>query len=152
MYAHEAFDFLLHGEFPEGRMVVLLKEAEAEISNLPWSPGEEDPNVSSREQVMTLFRHYTLNRPMRPGRDYALCHRTYGLWKWRTRTVRLAGMYFGGNHRFVIAHAGFARGLKRDGKAVKEREAEFAQMAAARLQNLGLLAHSWKIKDPHDGE
>jgi hypothetical protein len=63
VYAHETFDFLLHGEFPEGRMVALLKEAEAEISNLPWSPGEEGPNVSSRQQVMTLFRHYTLNRP-----------------------------------------------------------------------------------------
>lgn len=119
---------------------------------LPGSPSEEYPDVSSYDQIMTLLRHYTLNRPMLPTRDYGQCHRASGLWKWKTRTVRIGGMYCGGAHRFVIAHVSFARGLKRDGKAVIEKEAEFAVTVASRLRAIGLLEHSWKTKDPHDGE
>lgn len=152
VYAHETFDFLSHDEFPDGRMALVIKEAVAEIREIPRSPSEEDPDVSSYQQIMTLLRHYTLNRPMRARHDYGPCDRACGLWKWKTRTVRLAGMYYGGKHRFVIAHASFARGLKRGGKAVKEKEVEFASAASARLQTLGLLKHSWKVRDPHDGE
>jgi hypothetical protein len=91
-------------------MVALLKEAEAEISNLPMSPGEEDAHSAPWRYV---FRGQS-----------PLCDRS----------------------RRVRARA------RRDGKAVKEKEAEFAQTAAVRLQNLGLLTHSWKTEDPHDGE
>jgi hypothetical protein len=150
--AHEAFDFLSHGEFPDGRMALVLTEAESEIRSLLSSPSDEDPNVSSREQTMTLLRHYTLGGPMRPRRDYTTCDRKRGLWKWKTRTVRIAGMYLQGPHRFVIAHVGFARGLKRGGKAVLEREAAFPRLAATRLETVGLLPHAWNTKDPHDGE
>ena len=61
-------------------------------------------------------------------------------------------MYCGGSHRFIVAHVGFARGLKRGGKAIIEKEVEFAQVAASRLDAIGLLEHSWKAKDPHYGE
>ena len=101
---------------------------------------------------MVLLRHYTLGGPMRLNRDYTSCDRQRGLWKWKTRTVRLAGMYLEGQHRFVIAHVGFARGLKRGGRANKEKEAEFAGVAATRLEDIGLLKYSWKVKDPHYGE
>lgn len=152
VYAHEAFDFLLHGEFPDARKALLVKEAEAEILQLPRSPSEEDPHVSSAEQIMVLFRRYTINEPMRSGRDYTRCDMRRGLWKWRTRTTRLVGMYCGGAHRFVVAHVGFARGLKREGKAVIEKEREFADTGAYRLATIGLLQHSWQCRDPHDGE
>jgi hypothetical protein len=154
-YAHEVFDFLLDGEFPDARKVLLVQEARAEIVALPRSPGEEDPDVSSRQQIMSLFRRYTLhrpNQPMRADKDYGRCDMRRGLWKWKTRTTRLAGMYYGGPCRFVVAHAGFARGLKRDGKAIIEQEKAFADTAAYRLMTIGLLNHSWKCKDPHDGE
>ena len=81
--------------------------------SIPKSPGEEDPNVSSYEQIMTLLRHYTLASIQGwLRRDYGPCQRADGLWKWKARTVRIGGMYCGGNHRFIIAHAGFALGLQ----------------------------------------
>ncbi len=150
--AHEAFDFLLDGEFPEGRKARLVAEAQQEVLALPRSPSEEDPDVSSQEQVMNLLRRYTINQPMRLGRDYSACDNKRGLWKWKTRTVRIAGMYYAGPHRFIIARVGFARGLKRHGNSVTEKEAAFAAIAAGRLQALGLLEHAWKTKDPHHGK
>jgi hypothetical protein len=147
--AHECFSILTPDEFPEGRCVYLLREAAEEIQHLPVSPGEEDPDVSSHQQVMELFRHYILNRQMQRKRDYRLCSKRLGLWKWKTRTVRMAGMYWSTPNSFVVAHAGFARKLKRGGRAIKQKEAEFAQVAAERLTSLGVITSAWHGEDPH---
>jgi hypothetical protein len=151
LVAHEVFDFLTHGEFPE-RCVFLLKDAEAEIRSLPRSPGEEDPDLSSFEQTMGLLRTYTVNGKMLRARDYQPCDRKRGVWKWKTRTVRIAGIYVSGQHQFVIARVGFARLLKRGGRAITEKEAEFADTAADRLTTLGVLVHAWRCQDPHYDE
>jgi hypothetical protein len=121
LVAHEVFDFLTHGEFPE-RCVFLLKDAEAEIRSLPRSPGEEDPDLSFFEQTMGLLRTYTVNGRMLCARDYQPCDRKRGVWKWKTRTVRIAGIYVSGQHQFVIARVGFARLLKRGGRRSRKRK------------------------------
>jgi hypothetical protein len=151
--ADEAFDFLLSGEFADERKIFLLEDAAHEIKNMPRSPSDEDPHVSSQEQVMTLFRVFTLKlSPMRNRYDYQQCDKIKGIWKWKTRTVRLAGMYYGNSTRFVIAQTTFARDLKRNGKANTSEERKFAAAAAARLNSLGLLEHAWITGDPHLGE
>jgi hypothetical protein len=146
--AHEVFAFLLDGEFPD-RRVLLTPEAETELRNLPRSPGEEDPDVSSHQQVLTLFRTFTIDRRMILMRDYRPYDRKMGIWKWKTRTVRMAGIYVSGQRHFVIAHVGFARLLKRGGKSSTEKEAEFSLCAANRLAAIGLLEHAWIVQDPH---
>lgn len=132
--------------------MALLQIAVTEINSLASSPSEESPDVSSYDQIMVLMRNYTVETALSIGRDYVCIDKPRGLWKWKTRTVRIGGMYCGGNGRFVIAKAGFARGLKRGGRSVTEREAEFARATRERLREVGLLEHSWKTEDPHHGE
>lgn len=149
LVAHDVLPLLLANEFPEGHKVFLLKEANDEISTLPYAPADEYPGQHSREQITTLLSNYTVGGPMFAGRDYKLADRRIGLWKWKTRTVRMAGVYLGDGNCFVVARVGFAKGLKRGGTATVEREAEFAQVATHRLETLGLLTHAWKGTDPH---
>ena len=125
------------------------KEANDEISTLLYAPADEYPGQHSREQITTLLSNYTVGGPMFAGRDYKLADRRIGLWKWKTRTVRMAGVYLGDGNCFVVARVGFAKGLKRGGTVTVEREAEFAQVATHRLETLGLLTHAWKGTDPH---
>ena len=61
----------------------------------------------------------------------------------------MAGVYLGDGNCFAVARVGFAKGLKRGGMAIVEREAEFAQAASRRLEALGLMTHAWKGMDPH---
>ena len=116
---------------------------------MPRSPNTEAPSVASRVQVLTLFRQFTLDQRMVPGTNYALTDAACGIWRWKTRTVRLAGIYLGDENCFVVAAIAFARDLNRHGKAVVALEHAFADVAAHRLTEVRLLRYALIMKDPH---
>ncbi len=145
--ADEEFGLLLPDELPE-RWVYLTSEVRNGINMLTRSPGEEDPDVPSRGQVLELMARFVRGEVMRHGRDYQHWDRRNGIWKWKTRTTRMAGMYLS-RHQFVMVRIGFARGLKRGGIAVTEAERAFAQAALAALVDIGLDRLDWLKEDPH---
>lgn len=145
--ADREFALLLPNEMPE-RWIDLTLEARNGINNLTHSPGEEDPDVPSRAQVIDFMARFVRGEAMRHWKDYRSWDNKNGIWKWKTRTVRMAGMYLS-RHRFVMARVGFARGLKRNGVAVSEAEKDFAQAAFKSLSDLGLTNLDWLKEDPH---
>ena len=145
--AHEALGLLAHDEFPE-RYVYLTAVAAQQIRALPSSPGEEDPDVPSQDQVEDLIARFLRGGRMFPKRDYQEYDRRRCVWKWKTRSVRIAGVYLSRKH-FVLARAGFARGLKRGGKSVTEFEKAFVDAAYQALELIGLDQVEWLKEDPH---
>lgn len=152
MVAHDDFDILDDGVFPAGRKVLLVENAATELRDLPSSPCEEDPNVSPYFQVLTLFRNYLAGTPMRPEKDYRCADRRNSIWKWKTRTIRLGGIYVSNPNTFIVAKLGYARAQKAGGRSSVQKERDFCFSAVERLQNIGLLNHAWRGRDPHDGE
>lgn len=145
--ADEEFALLLPDEMPE-RWIYLTFEVRDGINSLTHSPGEEDPDVPSRAQVIDFMAKFMRGEAMRHQKDYRSWDSRNGIWKWKTRTVRMAGMYLSRSH-FVMARVGFARGLKRNGVAVSEAEKDFAQAAFKALSDLGLADLDWLKEDPH---
>lgn len=144
-------ELLVHGEVLE-RWVYLNTHALKAIAALPDTPCEEDPDVPPIGQVSALIGAFLRGRPMIRGHDYKDMDLKRGLWGWKTRTVRMGGMYLSPSH-FVLVHLEYARGQKTDGRTIPQKAKEFSLTTRNRIEELGLLELAWEPgKDPHNGE
>lgn len=146
-------DLLAYGEVPV-RWVYLTATALERIRALPDTPCDEDPLVPPIRQITGLMTAFLLGKPMILDDHYKTLDQRRGLWRWKTRTLRIGGMYLDPAH-FVLAHLGFARQQKRHdgtGTADPGRVGEFSKTTRAALEELDLLSWAWMNGDPHFDE
>ena len=119
------------------------------IDNLPGTPCEEDPDVPPVDQVRDLIGAFLRGETLIAGRDYKNMDRRRGLWKWKTRTVRMGGFYLDQFH-FVIVHLDYALRMKSAGRSVPDREREFSQATRDAVEGMGFTQLVWMTQDPYN--
>jgi hypothetical protein len=142
-------DALAHGEFPDGRHVMAPPELVNRLRRL-IAPDAENPDPPAMEQVIQRFRAFALGLPIAAS-TVTLSNRRAGIWEWRLRTSRLAGIYVAGPHSFVALEVVLRRDLNRtDGRMCPVQRKIFSQRCEQVLRELGLEDAVWR-GIPHNG-